>query len=124
MGGVPVYVTAPQSQNWVVKTDSNGVGPGMVTVSIKEFSSTNLKLTIYPIPTNDLLNIEFNTLKEQTYPEGKIILINELGQKLKEQEINISDKKISLDIKDIPKGIYILQVKIGTESFMQKVVKE
>jgi hypothetical protein len=96
----------------------------MVTVSIKEFSSTNLKLTIYPIPTNDLLNIEFNTLKEQTYPEGKIILINELGQKLKEQEINISDKKISLDIKDIPKGIYILQVKIGTESFMQKVVKE
>ncbi|MFN7910282.1 MAG: T9SS type A sorting domain-containing protein [Bacteroidota bacterium] len=128
MGGAPVYVTAPQSQNWVVKTDSNGVGPGMVTVSIKEFTNTNFKLTIYPVPAKDVLNIELLTNNnavgsiEATESKNTIEIINIFGQVINSVQLSAANNIINVN--GLKAGVYFLHATINNEVLKQKIIIE
>ncbi len=67
-------------------------------IGINEINNNSI-FNLYPNPTKDIINVEFN--KETS---GKIIITNQLGQTIKEIEIN--GKKISIDTDSLPSGMY------------------
>ncbi|QEE50830.1 T9SS type A sorting domain-containing protein [Flavobacterium alkalisoli] len=74
----------------------------------------NKSITIYPNPTNDVLNINNLTGKEIT--EVTIYSIN--GVKVK--QLNTANQ---LDIKELQTGIYILKITIDNQSLTYKLIK-
>lgn len=77
---------------------------------------SDLKLKIYPNPTNDKFFIE-----SLEHNEMNVSIYNMMGEMLSKQQV-ISGNAISL--KDVPNGIYFIQVTSGSKQFVQKIVKE
>ncbi|MEO6303532.1 MAG: T9SS type A sorting domain-containing protein, partial [Bacteroidia bacterium] len=74
----------------------------LLTTNIIE-QSNNTGLIFYPNPATDILNIETgNSINEFT----KIEIINSLGQIILEEEL----KNNSINIKDLPNGVYLLNL--------------
>jgi len=84
-----------------------------LNVSVKE----NNLVEIFPNPTNETIYIEF---KELGYKNIKIQLINTLGQVLME-----ANQKNILYIKDLPNGIYFVNI-FSTNNLIvvKKIIKE
>jgi hypothetical protein len=67
------------------------------SVSVKE--NSNIRLTIFPNPVNGMLN-----LKTENNSMKKIVLLNALGENIK--EITSSEMNLKLDVADLPNGFY------------------
>jgi len=87
-------------------------------VSINEIDQSNFMFTIYPNPATSQLEI----ILPQIYRSQRLIITNTLGQLIKQQEF--SSNQISVEIANLPAGIYFLEVQIATGSFIKKFVKE
>ena len=72
-----------------------------ISLHNNELSTKNSKTVIYPIPTNDILNIQ------STFNIQSVHIYSLQGQKILSQN-NIFENKI--DVSNIPSGIYILQI--------------
>ncbi|MDX2173282.1 MAG: T9SS type A sorting domain-containing protein [Bacteroidota bacterium] len=87
--------------------------PPFATTSVEKIdNSKNAGVNIYPNPAKDLLNIDFSNslhLNENAY----IKFINGLGQVV--YQTNISDSQSQINIEQLSKGIYFLQIEINTE---------
>lgn len=87
------------------------------TVGVNE---TNLsKFTIYPNPTNGLINIEF----EKTEIDISLALSNALGQSVLNKQYS-STNSISLDVTNIPNGVYFLKLELNGNVIAKKFVKK
>jgi CubicO group peptidase (beta-lactamase class C family) len=75
-------------------------------------------VSIYPNPATSALNIDFKT----DIFNGKILIINSLGQVLK--TIPVTDKSLNFDISHLPKGMYGLVFKDKNKSWVQKFIKQ
>ncbi len=84
--------------------------------SIENISHEN-KLSIYPNPCTDLLNIDLNT--NNTSLEINIYDIQ--GRMMISKEIS---KKSSISLIDLSKGIYIYEVIDCNDVFTGKIIKE
>ena len=69
-------------------------------VSHNSFSSIN-ELNIYPNPTNRFLNIDNKA-------SGELLIINSLGKTILRKEK--SSQKITLDLKEIDSGLYLIKI--------------
>ena len=78
--------------------------------NIKEF-------TVYPIPTENNLNIKLNENNSDYYT---IILFNDIGKQLW-QRVS-SDNEISVDVSGYSAGIYYVKIYRKSDFFMQKVI--
>jgi len=65
-----------------------------------------VELTIYPNPTNDVINIEIKSIKNET---TELVLINEIGKTVYNQQIN-SNGLTQIKMDGLPAGIYFLKV--------------
>ena len=105
-------------------TSSNGAdfGPSFwtgtnCTTSINEVNG-NEKLTIYPNPAKDVLNITIaSNITVLSYR-----LVNILGEVVLESNQNYSNEQLSLDISSFPKGQYVLVVNTSSEVITKKVL--
>lgn len=87
------------------------------TLNSDEFNITQF-INIYPNPTNDILNIEFeNDIKIED-----IILYNFIGEKV--GTYAISKEKSQIDLSQFSVGIYILQITTDKGDYRVKVLKE
>jgi hypothetical protein len=86
----------------------------MSIIAIVGFSAGNSYM-VYPNPTDDVLNVEFENTEE--LPE-EIVLFNSVGekvaeadmkQKAKDMEFKVK-KKITFDVRKLPKGTYYLHI--------------
>ncbi len=93
------------SQNGCTDTSSCYL---IVGVGISQINSAS-NFSIYPNPTNGLLNIKVNGLSNEKY---KIILTNTLGQILNEIEFKATNNSIEtqMDMNGLASGIYFLAV--------------
>ena len=66
---------------------------------------TKGKLSAFPVPTNKILNI-FNPQNGA----NKIEVFDASGKLVKNQSFTTSENKISMDVENLPKGIYIYKV--------------
>jgi hypothetical protein len=105
-----------EDQNYWICED--GIKTEKSTSSIKE-PLTDITLTIYPNPVKDQINIETGN----TYIEN-ISLFNIAGQEVKRFTIQSEDNVISLDINELPQGVYILVIKTENIMLTQKVIKQ
>ena len=75
-------------------------------------------LEVYPNPADKLLNLQ---LKNSTEELREIRLFNVLGESVTVPLINRSANSAQVNVSSLTKGVYILQVQIGTEWVSQKV---
>lgn len=92
------------------------------TTSIADALALGLSLKAYPNPTEDVLHIAFDS---PWYESLQVSLVNQLGQTIQHR---IQDKhtdvfETSLQLKDLPSGVYIVQVEQGNQVLHARVFK-
>ncbi len=95
--------------NAVVMTNTvqNIIG---IPTDVSEMSNVAPAITVYPNPVNDELYVDLTTGRFHT-----ISIANMMGQQLMSQAVNNAQEKVS--VKQLPAGVYLLQLKgeHGTE---------
>lgn len=107
MGTAP---TSGQQQYWLKKVDTLGcdsaAGCTFLDVGIKQFTNNNT-IGVFPNPTNQILNIEYDFLIAITTVEVR----NIFGQKIKEKTVNNLNKNFQIETADLDEGVYFLSLK-------------
>jgi hypothetical protein len=83
----------------------------------------NSSLKIYPVPSQDIINVELKTDK----PESLIWFISDMiGQTVKKDFIDTKsiNHQTQINIKDLNRGIFILRIQSGENILLRKIVKE
>lgn len=78
----------------------------------------NESVQIYPNPANDILNIYFG---KATTSQTTVTLFNTTGQRVKETLIPSGTQITSLNIYDLSKGLYVVQIQSDNGRFVQKI---
>ncbi|MBK7886891.1 MAG: T9SS type A sorting domain-containing protein [Bacteroidetes bacterium] len=101
---------------------SNTININTCTTEITETSNINI-ITIYPNPTNGLINIKANGLANETC---QLVLRNTLGQILNEKVFQATyySNETQLDLKAFPIGVYFLTVSSNNIKYTYKVQKQ
>lgn len=90
-------------------------------VSTNAIDELNKSVKIYPNPTNDILNIELSLDKTT---EVQFQLFNTIGQLALTANRQVSDnQRISLNLNDLPSGIYFLQIQVNGSILSKKVIR-
>ena len=106
----PDYPTVSSTQSvLIVATDTE-----------KPFGVSDISLS--PNPATHLLNVQFTPPSAK---ESDIELMNAMGQKLQQWHFAATKEvKLQADVRDLPKGIYFVNIKVGEKAFLLKWVKE
>lgn len=111
--GITTYDTKTNANFLICVSGKSGV------TAIKDKQIEENIFTVFPNPTNDVLNIHLNNdISEQTINE--ISLFDTQGKK-----VFSSDKYLnSIDLRGFERGVYLLKVGVGGSFLRRKVVKE
>ena len=85
------------------------------TLSIGENTVTNSNLNLYPNPAKEQVTLQ-NIEQGKAY---KITLLNSLGQ-----IVRTVNNTPSLDIRDVPQGMYVVQIQQGDNTTTKKLIIE
>ena len=111
----------------VVATHGNGVFSTHITnvndiTSVKDLSSSSFNINLFPNPTSDKLNVKFSNYSSAK--NLKLSIVNELGMLIKNISMSsLNVEGIQIDVKDLAKGIYYLNVDEGKRNFAKGFVK-
>lgn len=91
-----------------------------VTVGIDKNELSNMNLNVYPNPTEDIINIDFNANETEDY---SISVKNALGQTIysSESEIVSGQNNIKVNLSSEPKGMYFVKIET-TNGYITKPV--
>ncbi len=92
------------------------------TVSNDEIEGALTGVKVFPNPTKDQVNISFDALENM---DLSVQLFDMTGREVKASEsytINSGSQNMRVNLKDIPKGIYYVQLSTNGRSIQQKVV--
>ena len=109
-----VYVIWQDDNSGTVKFRNGTYTP---SVSISEIDQNNF--TIFPIPTRDILSIEFKS-KIQS---AEITILNILGEGVLKYKIT-DTLSTFLPIDDLANGVYFIMVRSGNNFYTKKFVKQ
>ena len=87
-----------------------------VTLSTNNFELSS-KLSIYPNPTKNLVNLELNGINFT-----KVSLFDLNGRTI--QTVNVNSNKTTLDLSGLTSGIYLAKLETADGTAIQKIVKE
>lgn len=89
---------------------------------IENLNSSNTEFFIYPNPATNNFTIEFNLIDNKNV---SIELKNILGQTIKEISTSLSPGKnsIEIDLSDLPKGVYFVQLQSNSKLYSKKVIR-
>ncbi len=73
---------------------------------------------IYPNPFSDHINIAFNDIIDG---DVGVQIYDALGRNMYDQNINVPDVYARIDMAGLPRGTYFLRLKIGEETFVEKI---
>lgn len=90
------------------------------TLGISKYHLQN-NISVFPNPAKDILNLKMNF---ESFNEIKISVYSVIGQKVKEIILPKGTEICSLNIRDLNKGLYFVQIQSGKEKFTQKISKE
>lgn len=111
---------------YCIAIDVNHCQSDTITYFYSETSINDSEISnfnIYPNPTNDFLNIEFESINEQNY---SIYLVDLLGQRILLDRIDKYKGNYSykLDFIEFAQGIYILELKSENNIYNKKIIKK
>jgi hypothetical protein len=130
MCGSPLSGTSSANYNWVIKTNSLGIAPGIATytytystVGLDSFSNDDGSLQIFPNPAIDKLYLSFSIPIDKS--ETKIIIFNSLGEKMREEEVTLENGYAEVKINGLDAGIYFVELVIPEyKGTANKIVKK
>lgn len=100
---------------WVDITNMYGcVGTDTITVDVTACSGINdpeAQLLIYPNPTTDYFTIDFSMLE---YGKYNVEMFNINGQVVMGRQVEYNGNTVTLDVNNVPSGIYTIRV-IGSD---------
>ena len=101
--------------------DSNAIQAGPIAIDSTTVPVISpLQITMYPNPTNAVVNIE--VVKFINNANYTIYIYNAIGAIVQTQQINT--QKTSVQIASLPAGIYTLVINSGTEKTTKKLIKQ
>jgi len=91
-------------------------------VGIEELSNNEIELNTYPNPATDIVTLEFYLKEEQNV---SIELKNVLGQSVfsSVSEFNNGSNRFEINMKTLPKGIYLAEVQCGNGHHTKRIIK-
>lgn len=95
-------------------------GKKVVTSSVNDHMQTNSSIVLYPNPANDKLYLSFKYLDDKSF----VSIYDLKGQLVYNKSINQTDKILEIDIKGIPKGLYLLNLSSKSNLFSSKFLKQ
>ncbi|OIP03910.1 MAG: hypothetical protein AUJ97_03615 [Bacteroidetes bacterium CG2_30_32_10] len=90
------------------------------TFQNKTENNNENEVTVYPNPTNDIINVEI----KNDYNNIIIVIYSISGKKLFEEKIKGKEKNaISVDISNYPSGVYFLKTILDNKTIINKIIK-
>jgi hypothetical protein len=87
---------------------------GDVPTSVEEISKEDVKLSAYPNPAKNSLNVEY-TIKG-SFSEARIDLFDVLGQRVASKSLNSDKGVLKMDIERLNAGIYFYAIKVDEKT--------
>lgn len=84
---------------------------------ITSFTQEQELFSLYPNPNQGIFTLKYPI----TEVEGNLLLLNQLGDVLKNQELIAGQESIAINVDDLPPGIYFYSVRIGQWAKIGKV---
>ena len=81
------------------------------------------ELNIYPNPTSDILNVEFDSKRSE---KVKCIIYNEVGSKVKiySENVSIGGNKLTFDVNTLKPGVYFVSLQMYNETITKQFIIE
>jgi len=76
-----------------------------------ENSGFSTEPVIFPIPADETINIEFNNIPQQIVI---VKIYNSMGELVSQSEISASDNTVTLNLGNLPNGLYIYSIEEGS----------
>lgn len=99
---------------------THGFQQQLIVTAIEENLEDLVKVTVYPNPASDNINIRF---EEPLDREVTIQLLNSQGKLVKNDVMEVSTLEKQLNLQDLPAGAYFLKLIKDKSSNVYKVVK-
>lgn len=115
------YVTARAIDPAEVASEK-GAAVTVITpsVAVQQINTTLLQLQVAPNPATYQTNLLIESKKTAN---ATVVLTNLLGQVVQKQQIAITvgQNTVPLDLSQLPKGVYTVQVQLGEEQLLKKI---
>jgi len=92
-------------------------------VDVLEVNEDVLGMTVFPNPVQDVINLNV-TVKEQL-TDARLMITNLTGQIVKQQLVNLTSgaNTFSVDVNNMPSGIYMVSIESDTHQSVTRFVK-
>ena len=102
----------------MVDQDGKFTYSNVIAIRLNEKSK---KFQVFPNPANEVLNVRASGNNET----ATLQIVDASGRKLKEKKINLNgNTSFSIDIKDLPKGVYTILFKSKVDNDHQSFIKQ
>ena len=98
-------------------TDLDGTYEYSKMVSV-EYGNNARKISVYPNPTSDYINVDLRDIDTETGEIVQLILYSDSGSEVMTKEVNDTDIEL-IDVSDLPSGTYFVIMKQGRETIFQ-----
>jgi hypothetical protein len=99
-----------------VVTDNNKIINHSMDVSTGLSKTLEQRLNIYPNPASDMLHLDWN----DDINKAEVLLTNITGKTVLTKKL--FDRNNSVEISNLPKGIYFITIKQGKDSYISKLL--
>jgi bacillolysin len=106
-------------ENIVYKNNEPGIELVPQSFEDKDFNLENANISIYPNPSSGEVNIDFG---QETDTAINFEVFNVIGKSVNKGVIN--QGKITFDLSDHPKGMYIINMVIGESNVVKRIILE
>ncbi len=93
------------------------------TVGVKEQNNTINDISVFPNPAKDKFSVKFNSLENGTVT-AKLYSIcgQEVEALVANKEFNAGTNTINFELKNIPSGVYFIQLTAGSNKTVKKII--
>jgi hypothetical protein len=99
---------------------THGFQQKLIITTVEESLEDLVEVTIYPNPTSEMINIQFQT---STDKEILVYLLDAQGKLVKTDRIEVAVLNKTINLQDLPAGMYYLRLTKGKLVNVYKVVK-
>jgi len=99
---------------------THGFQQKLLITAVEETLEEGVKVTIFPNPASELVNIQFQSASDT---EIILYLLDSQGRLVKTEKIEAATVEKSVNLQDLPAGIYYLRLTKGKLINVYKVVK-
>lgn len=117
-----------EGQKTKMRNTLTGVRSGLIAntsaciTSVSEGNNRDYSIQVSPNPSTGIFNVDFSSMLRNS--DIQIRVFNSLGKMMYEQKTKNSSEKInySIDLYDIPNGVYLLQISDGINIVSDKLI--